>query len=97
MELPDRATFAAHRGPGWRLVAGDEVLDVALVVVEALPAYAGGPSAREPFSIEFLTRPGVSLPQGTYRCEHAEVGVLSLFVVPVAADDQGLRLQAVFT
>jgi hypothetical protein len=97
MELPDRAAFAAHQGPGWRLAAGDDVLDVALVVVEALPAYAGGPSAREPFSIEFQTSPGVSLPQGTYRFDHSTLGELSLFVVPVAASDEGLRLQAVFT
>lgn len=96
MDFPDHATFAAHKGPGWSLeTPAGETVEVVLLEVDTLPS-AEGAAGREPFSLEFHVRAD-ELPQGTYRFEHAVLGRLSLFVVPIGSDDEGLRLQAVFS
>jgi hypothetical protein len=35
-------------------------------------------------------------PQGTYRLEHDELGVLEIFLVPLGADAVGMRYEAIF-
>jgi hypothetical protein len=36
------------------------------------------------------------LGQGTYRCAHSELGAFSLFIVPRAADADGVSYEAPF-
>ena len=56
-----------------------------------------GPTGRLPFSLEFLAPASDVLPQAIYRVDHAELGALDLFLVPVARDADGVRYEAVFT
>ena len=51
----------------------------------------------ERFSILFRGPQERPLPQGTYAFEHPHLGTFPLFIVPVGADYQGLRYEAVFT
>ena len=36
------------------------------------------------------------LPQNTYGIEHKELGTLSIFIVPIGLDAEGMRYEAVF-
>ena len=38
-----------------------------------------------------------ALPQRIYRLEHAELGGLDLFLVPIGRDASGITYEAVFT
>lgn len=55
------------------------------------------PSPRgQPFSITLATPAGLTGPQGIYRLLHPELGVLSIFLVPVEPKAGQSRLEAVF-
>jgi hypothetical protein len=83
--------FAALRGDRFRIAAGDGAdFDAELVEVSQIQREPGG---RAPFSLVFRGGPDPPLPQRIYRVEHAELGALEIFLVPIAAD----RYQAVFT
>jgi hypothetical protein len=49
-----------------------------------------------PFSIIFRGPSGQSLPQRIYRLEHAQLGTLDLFLVPIGPDGVGMCYEAVF-
>jgi hypothetical protein len=51
------------------------------------------PGGRAPFSLVFRGGPTPPLPQRIHRVEHAELGALEIFLVPVGPD----RYEAVFT
>lgn len=51
---------------------------------------------RPPFSLTFLARDPRVLPQRIYRMEHQELGEVSIFLVPVAKDAEGVSYQATF-
>ena len=66
-------------------------VEVGRVEVELIAAAALTPSSnravqssvdRMPFSIEFMGPGEAVLPQGTYRFEHAALGIFEIFVVP---------------
>lgn len=59
------------------------------------PAF-GLPGVRPPFSLIFLARDPRVLPQRIYRLEHQALGEVSIVLVPVAKDAQGVTYQAVF-
>ena len=54
------------------------------------------PDARPPFSLIFVGKDPRVLPQRLYRLEHQEMGALSIFLVPVGKDAEGVQYQAVF-
>jgi len=56
-----------------------------------------GPTGRLPFSLEFEGPAGAVMPQGAYCVAHDELGAVELFLVPVAADADGVRYEAVFS
>ena len=86
-----RADFLALRGDRFRIVPGDTgAFEAELVEVTEIPREPGG---RAPFSLVFQGGPDPPLPQRIYRVEHDELGVLEIFLVPVATD----RYEAVFT
>ncbi len=59
-------------------------------------ARAAGP--RRPFSLIFSNpRKDSYLPQRTYSLEHAKLGVLEIFLVPIGPDENGMFYEAVFT
>jgi hypothetical protein len=57
-----------------------------------------GPDGQErlQFSLFFRGRTAPLLPQATYSLSHPELGELDLFLVPIGADDDGVRYEAAF-
>jgi hypothetical protein len=51
---------------------------------------------RPPFSLVFLAREPHILPQRLYRMEHDELGELTIFLVPIGRDAEGVSYQATF-
>lgn len=91
-DFPTHAQFAAHVKSEFTIHREDEKLPATLDRVSDIET--SGPS--ESFSI-FLEAPGeCGLEQGSYKLEHPELGEMEIFLVPVAWDERGLRLQAVF-
>jgi hypothetical protein len=93
-------TFRLYPGP----LAADgaptgDPLQVELLSVtelgEAPPA--GYPLRRRPFSLVFRAATTRHLPQRIYALEHAALGRLDLFLVPIGPDQLGMRYEAVFT
>ena len=68
--------------------------DVELAEVSA--SSTPGPS-RAPFSLLFRGGPSPPLAQGIHALEHAQLGRLELFLVPLGPDAEGQRYEAVFT
>ena len=64
--------------------------EVELLEVTEIPREPGG---RAPFSLVFQGGPSPPLPQSIYRVEHDGLGILDVFLVPIAID----RYEAVFT
>jgi hypothetical protein len=85
------ADFEPRLHDRFRLVPdGAEPFDVELVEVSEIPREPGG---RAPFTLVFQGGPSPPLPQRIQRLQHDELGVLEIFLVPIAAD----RYEAVFT
>jgi len=51
----------------------------------------------EPFSLVFEIPGDVVYEQNTYSMENKELGELDLFLVPIGADESGVRYEAIFT
>ena len=76
---------------------GVEPISLSLVLVEverrgALDQASGG---RVPFSLLFRGQPDSVLSQGIYRMNHADIGALELFLVPIGPDAEGMRYEAI--
>jgi hypothetical protein len=56
---------------------------------------APGPR-RSPFSLIFRGPLAPVMPQRTYALEHASLGRLEIFIVPIGPDASGMRYEAVF-
>jgi len=69
---------------------------VELVLAEAASA-GEWPGGREPFRLHFRGPREPLLPQSIYRLEHAELGALEIFVVPVGRDAESTTYEAIFT
>jgi hypothetical protein len=57
----------------------------------------GNPLKRPPFSIVFRVPEDAIHEQKIYRLEHAELGEMDLFLVPLGPGETGMRWEAVFT
>jgi len=66
-----------------------------LVLTAATPA-GEQPGARAPFSLAFDGPPQPLLPQAIYRLEHAALGALEIFIVPLGQDTDATRYEAIF-
>ena len=90
-----REDFEAHRGESFRLSANGRAIDLTLDQVQPL-----GTALREggAFSLTF-TAPaaGPLAPQAIYPIEHAALGTLELFVVPIQPKDGSHRYEVIFT
>ena len=56
-----------------------------------------GMAKREQFSLHFRGPATPALVQRTYRLEHAQLGTLEIFLVPIRRDAAGMIYEAVFT
>jgi hypothetical protein len=59
------------------------------------PAF-GLKGVRPPFALIFLAADPRVLPQRLYRLEHERLGAVTIFLVPVGKDDEGVSYQATF-
>jgi len=71
-------------------------IPLTLTEAEALNPARGRQGVRPPFSLVFLARDPRVLPQRLYRMEHGELGELTIFLVPIGKDAQGVSYQATF-
>jgi hypothetical protein len=91
-------TFADRVGDAFTLSTADgDTLELTLAEAELSPASHGVPGGRAPFSLIFHGPVGRYAPQGGGRLEHAERGVLGLFLVPLGPEGDVMRYQAVFS
>src|SRR4051794_6557449 len=95
------ASFAPLLGDRFQLVvSGSDVIDLTLLEAdgdrprsdEQVDAGAG----RSPFSIVFRGPLEPVLPQRIYGFRNDTLGSFELFIVPIGADDDGIRYEAVF-
>lgn len=70
---------------------------VELILAEAAAQRGDSPSARAPFSLLFHGPADPLLPQGSYRFEHASLGAMEIFIVPLGRDEHSAVYEAVFS
>ncbi len=91
--------FSSRVGESFVVDLGGEVtLRLELVSAEALGGSSAPGARRAPFSLVFRS-PGERrhVLQRTYPMEHAALGRLELFLVPIGTAPGGMRYEAVFT
>jgi hypothetical protein len=101
LETFTQATFTPHLGTTFRMcLDAAPGLDVALVSVTPWQPHDAGsaaaPRPRTPFSVIFRGPRMPVLPQRIYTMEHGQLGVFSLFLVPIGPDQHGMCYEAVF-
>jgi hypothetical protein len=67
------------------------------LVLESATTLGARPGGRDPFTLIFRGPPEPLLPQATYALEHADLGTLEIFVVPIGRDGDGTSYEAIFT
>ena len=94
------ADFEKYINETFRLILKDsEPIEVELIQVNELGADMPEDKnmKRRPFSIVFRGPTDRYLPQSIYPLEHAHMGKLDIFLVPIGSDNKGMRFEAVFT
>ena len=76
--------------------AGVPGIPLTLKEAEPLNPAMAPRGARPPFSLIFLAKDPRVLPQRIYRMEHNGLGEVSIFIVPVGKDAEGVLYQATF-
>lgn len=90
--------FAPHVGePFVVAAAGAPGLELVLTAAEEQPGSGPGESGRTPFALAFDGPAEPLLAQQIVPLEHASLGRLELFVVPLAHAAGGARYEAVFS
>lgn len=89
-----REDFASRIGEVFALRGEDGELSLRLTEAKPLAARAG--AGREPFALLFQGPVAPRLAQGIQPLEHPQLGRLEIFLVPVGADEEGARYEAVF-
>jgi hypothetical protein len=90
------ADFADCLGGRFRCEAGGAALELELVSADALGAEPPA-GRRQPFSLIFRGPRATALPQRIHRLESPRLGVLEIFLVPIAPDAGGRLYEAVFS
>ena len=90
--------FIPHLHATYRIrLDGIEPIDLELVSVTEL-SQAPGPGGRQPFSLHFLGPVSSKyLVQHIYPLEHPQMGVLTLFIVPLGPEAGRMRYEAIIT
>ena len=88
--------FAGCIHEHFRIYVDNTNIDVELVQADVFGAHVDGPGRREPFSLIFRGPMQPVLPQRIYQIEHAELGALEIFLVPIGPDQHSMLYQAVF-
>lgn len=88
----ERDKFAEVIGSSFVVTANNVSADLVLKKVNELHETSG----RQGFSIEFLAPENCNVAQGLYDLEHATLGKMQLFLVPVGQVKGRLQLQSIF-
>ena len=96
-DLLTPATFEPHVGSEFAIELEDgTVIQTVLDSVQRQAPRSHG-DRTEPFSLLFVGPRENPIPQATYSIEHAELGTLDIFLVPIGPDASGQpRYEAVF-
>ena len=79
-------------------LGGDQTLPLELVSADPLSSGTLERGTRAPFSLIFRSAgERRHAPQRVYTVRHAELGAMEIFLVPIGADEGGMRYEAVFT
>jgi hypothetical protein len=90
--------FSPLVGDAFALDAGEHGrLQLELVEVKPGPWPAGPTASRAPFSLTFRGPAEPVFAQQMLRLQHAGLGELAIFVVPLGRDDDGTTYEAVFS
>ena len=91
-----KETFEPIKGGVFELSLGEgQTLPLELSAV--LGTGLQGTAKREQFSLHFRGPASPALVQRTYHLEHAQLGTLEIFLVPIRRDAAGMIYEAVFT
>jgi hypothetical protein len=94
-------TFSPHVGETFQAFYKDASLELTLQSANAYGTESAQEwsraSGRTPFSLVFTGPLDPNIQQGMYRVEHAELGAFELFLVPIGANAQAMRYEAIFT
>lgn len=88
--------FSRCVGEGFEIDMGTGALVFTLTEARPLPERGFKGMMRAPFSLLFRSETKVLLPQQIYRLKNATLGILDIFLVPVARDKGGIIYQAIF-
>ena len=91
-EIPGLDVFSACVGDVFELSEGDRAF-----VAELIEAKPLGEVPDRPFALLFRVEEGPLLPQRIYPLQHDRLGRFELFLVPIGADEIGMRYEAVFS
>lgn len=94
LENLSAASFEPHLGSRF----GVATAPLGRLQMELVAVSRAGPGPRPggAFSLVFRGPREPVLPQRIYRFEHAALGALEIFIVPIGPDEQGMRYEAVF-
>lgn len=96
LETLTAESFTPHVDTPFRVEAGGPELEIKLSHVNVLGG-ASGSRDRRPFELLFHGPLRPILPQQIYRLQHAALGDLEIFIVPLGPDAEGMRYEAIFT
>ena len=77
-------------------VEGAETFEIELVEAARIGSDSSYTTREEPFAVVYRGPHDPLLQQGMYRLNHEGLGEITLFLVPVGPDDEGMRYEAVF-
>jgi len=87
--------FLPHLATGFTVMSGPDRVAI-LELREATELAPGEGGRRPPFSLIFFGPTDPALQQGIYALSHAELGDFEIFLVPVGANRESRRYQAIF-
>jgi hypothetical protein len=90
--------FLPHVGEVFQLRSSDGAeVSVLLTEIARLKPDESRPRSRDPFSLVFHAAPGSRLEQQLYRVDNPALEPFECFLVPIGPDQNGLRLEAIYT
>ena len=96
MRLLSLDDFARHLGESFAVTVNGSDVEFALIQATPLTVRPNMLDARAPFSLIFRNTAPVLFPQQTYSVTHGVLGVMGIFLVPIARDAEGFLYQAVY-
>jgi hypothetical protein len=96
MQLLDFETFASRANEAFALEVGEASVDLTLVQVSKLTPHPYPGMRRAPFRLLFKCPKLTILPQKIYSFRNATMGQLSIFIMPIGRDKDGILYEAIF-